>query len=111
MKLLRYFLVAVLAISLLPVSLKAEGEVYKVYDQNSSLEEEFSSYEEAERFYRENIENYNNLILKEDDKIIISSTISSACALCSAFIRACRRWYSTATSCLHSPPHSYGQVQ
>ncbi|MBR5342122.1 MAG: glucosaminidase domain-containing protein [Erysipelotrichaceae bacterium] len=87
MKLLRYFLVAVLAISLLPVSLKAEGEVYKAYDQNSSLEEEFSSYEEAERFYRENIDNYDNLILKEDDRIIrmeygiVSFNTDSACSI------------------------------
>ena len=48
----------------------AEGETYIVYDRSSGLNEEFSSYEAARSFYLDNTDGYDNLILKEDDRVL-----------------------------------------
>ena len=48
----------------------AEGETYTVYDRSAGLNEEFSSYDSAYRFYQDNREGYDNLILKENDRVL-----------------------------------------
>lgn len=65
----------------------ADETSYTVYDLNSSLKEEFSSFETAYRFYNENLENHDNLILKREETVlfmeygIVEFKTGNACSL------------------------------
>ena len=48
----------------------AQGETYRVYDNRSDFKEEFATYREAYSFYEDNLEEYENLILANEEKIL-----------------------------------------
>ncbi len=45
-------------------------EQYRVIDKSSGLDESFSSYSKAYSFYQENLEQYDNLILMDGEKVV-----------------------------------------
>ncbi|MBP5278888.1 MAG: bacterial Ig-like domain-containing protein, partial [Erysipelotrichaceae bacterium] len=52
------------------MSIKAEDELFVVRDTGSGLEETFETYNSASSFYEEHLEEYDNLLLYEDDRLI-----------------------------------------
>ncbi len=70
-----------------PLQLQAEEGIYHVCDAKSGLNESFESYSEAYRFYVENTEAYDELVLKENDRVImmeygiVEFITDSACSL------------------------------
>ena len=71
MKHLHSFFVALICILCMfdSVPVYAE-EQYRVTDKNSGLDESFSSYSRAYGFYQENLDQYDNLILMDGDRVI-----------------------------------------
>ena len=71
MKHLHSFFVALICILCMfdSVPVYAE-EQYRVTDKNSGLDESFSSYSRAYGFYQENLDQYDNLILMDGERVI-----------------------------------------
>ena len=61
----------IISIMIGPLMLHAEESFYHVYDIQSGLDEHFEDYQSAYSFYKENTENYEGLVLKEDDRVIM----------------------------------------
>ena len=70
MKIFHTFLIVLMSINLLPSNIKAEDNSFVVYDNNSGFSETFSTLNEANRFYNSNLDEYDNLILKENDVVL-----------------------------------------
>ena len=69
MKIIRLLLVLLVSLSLY-TPVYGEEENYKVVDSISGLTENFAFYNEAYYFYMNNLDNYDNLLLYENDKVI-----------------------------------------
>lgn len=69
MKLLKTLLATLISISIF-VPVAADENVYVVQDSNSGFSETFETYYEANSFYIDNLDNYDNLVLIENDKVI-----------------------------------------
>lgn len=52
------------------ITVKAQDNFYYVKDNKSSFIQEFESYDDAYDFYRDNLDEYNNLILSDDNRVI-----------------------------------------
>ena len=70
MKFLYTFLIALILINPLCLYIKAEGDVFAVKDSESGLEEIFETYSEAIAYYDGHLEEYSNLLLYENDRLI-----------------------------------------
>lgn len=71
MKFLHTFLIVLMMFNGLIMPLKADEDLFVIRDNESDLEENFGSYNEAYSFYEENLENYDNLLLYENDRLIM----------------------------------------
>lgn len=54
-----------------PLDLYAQEDLYRVYDNTSGIDESFDSYDRAYRFYMENIEENDDLVLRYGEKVIM----------------------------------------
>ena len=54
-----------------PFGLMAQEDLFFVYDINSGFRQGFEDYDEAYSFYRDNLEEYDDLILSEKDDVIM----------------------------------------
>ncbi len=83
----KFLLLLLMFITISPLSVYGEESIYTVYDSASGLSEEFSDYFDAYYFYEDNLEEYDNLILKDEERIIhmeygiIEFVSDSACSI------------------------------
>lgn len=69
MKLVKLLLILLIPLTLF-VPIYGEDNIYKVVDNNSGFSQDFESYDEAYSFFNKNIDEYDNLLLYENDKLI-----------------------------------------
>ena len=83
----KFLLLLLIFLSLSPLSISAEESHYTVYDSASGFAEEFTDYFDAYYYYQDHLEEYDNLILKDDERIIhmeygiVEFVTDSACSL------------------------------
>lgn len=70
MKLFHIFLIVLTLLSSSFIPVYADDEVFAVYDVDNTFKEEFDNYNEAYRYYQNHLDEYQNLILCRDDKVI-----------------------------------------
>ena len=66
----KFLLLLLMFVTLSPLRIYGEESVYTVYDSASGLNEEFSDYYDAYYYYLGHVEENDNLILKDQDRII-----------------------------------------
>ena len=71
MKFLHTFLIVLILLNASIMPLKADEDLFVVKDKESDLEETFETYSEAADFYEKNLEEYSNLLLYENDRLIM----------------------------------------
>lgn len=69
MKIVKLLLINLLCLSLF-VPVYAEDNAYQVMDTNSGFSQGFEYYDDAYSFYSDNLDNYDNLLLLDNGKII-----------------------------------------
>lgn len=69
MKLVKFLLILFIPLTLF-VPIYGEEDTYKVVDNNSGFVEEYDNYDDALSFFNKNTDDYDNLLLYENDKLI-----------------------------------------
>ncbi|MDO4198143.1 MAG: hypothetical protein Q4D13_04010 [Erysipelotrichaceae bacterium] len=85
----------------------ADGSFYCVYDSESGLYQEFTSYNEAYSFYNDNIDSYQNLVLKDDSSVLkmeygVISFNSEGCSLDTTYYSLNNKENDTINGCYGS---------
>ena len=70
MKFLHTFLIVLIIFNSLLLPVKADEELFIVKDSKSGLKETFETYNEAINYYEDNLEEYDNLLLYENERLI-----------------------------------------
>lgn len=88
------------------ISVKAQGDTYTVTDKSSGMSESFSDYDEAYDYYEDNLEQYDNLVLRENDEVIqmeygiVQFKTGNACSLAAEYRSETRNTIDYINGCL-----------
>ena len=106
MKIFKILLVSLFLIILFPNQVLGQDDVYRVFDaKNEEIYEEFDNLRNANSFYNEVLEQYDNAVLIENDKVlkmeygIVKFNTSSKCDLSIDYFSTSQNDYASINGC------------